>query len=79
MDARSSTPVMIRDSDDRLNRLTTKAFSSGRTWTWMNRNNDRPFYYSQVRVDPKNENRVYRLGGTNWHFSDDGGKSWTSA
>src|SRR5688500_939444 len=43
----------------------------------MNRNNDRPFYYSQVRVDPKNENRVYRLGGTNWHFSDDGGKSWT--
>ena len=55
-----------------------RSADGGRTWTWMNRNNDRPFYYSQVRVDPKDENRVYRLGGTNWHFSNDGGKTWTS-
>ena len=25
----------------------------------MNNIDTRPFYYSQVRVDPKNENRVY--------------------
>src|SRR5688572_128516 len=55
-----------------------RSADGGRTWTWMNRANDRPFYYSQIRVDPRNPNRVYRLGGTNWHFTDDGGKSWRS-
>jgi photosystem II stability/assembly factor-like uncharacterized protein len=52
-----------------------RSTDAGRTWTWMNTTNSRPFYYSQVRVDPKNPDRVYRLAA-NWHFSDDGGKSW---
>ena len=55
-----------------------RSADGGRTWTWQNRQNDRPFYYSQIRVDPTDENRVYRLGGTNWHFTTDGGKSWTT-
>lgn len=63
--------------EGRLNGLYRSA-DGGRTWTWMNRQNDRPFYYSQIRVDPTNPNRVYRLGGTNWHVSEDGGRSWRS-
>ncbi|HEX6941097.1 MAG TPA: hypothetical protein VF158_16890 [Longimicrobiales bacterium] len=46
----------------------------GRTWTWMNGNNVRPFYYSQVRVDPENPDRVY-WSSTPVNFSDDGGKT----
>jgi hypothetical protein len=36
---------------------------------------NRPFYFSQVRVDPKNPNRVYRMA-VDFQFSDDGGYSW---
>jgi photosystem II stability/assembly factor-like uncharacterized protein len=51
---------------------------AGRTWTHMNNNNERPFYYSQVRVDPKNPNRVY-WSSTPVNFSDDGGKTVRTA
>ncbi|HEX2094027.1 MAG TPA: hypothetical protein VHG28_16615 [Longimicrobiaceae bacterium] len=46
----------------------------GRTWERMNNRNNRPFYYSQVRVDPRNPDRVYWLA-TQFSFSDDGGKT----
>ncbi|MFL5580496.1 MAG: VPS10 domain-containing protein [Gemmatimonadaceae bacterium] len=47
----------------------------GRTWTRQNRENNRPFYYSRIWVDPRNENRVYWLS-TNFQFSDDAGKTF---
>ena len=47
----------------------------GNTWRWMNVVNNRPFYFSQIRVDPKNPNRVYRMA-VDFAFSDDGGYSW---
>jgi photosystem II stability/assembly factor-like uncharacterized protein len=50
----------------------------GKTWSHMNNNNERPFYYSQVRVDPKNPNRVY-WSSTPVNFSDDGGKTVRTA
>ena len=37
--------------------------------------NNRPFYFSQIRVDPKNPDRVYRMA-VDFAFSDDGGYSW---
>lgn len=48
--------------------------------TWSTRSTDRnignrPFYYADIRVDPKDSNRVYSL----WSFvsvSNDGGKNW---
>jgi len=46
----------------------------GKTWRWMNDSDVRPFYYSQVRVDPKLPNRVY-FSSTPFNFSDDGGKT----
>jgi photosystem II stability/assembly factor-like uncharacterized protein len=50
----------------------------GKTWRWMNDNDVRPFYYSQVRVDPKLPNRVY-WSSTPVNFSDDGGKTVRNA
>ncbi len=46
----------------------------GATWAKMNDRNNRPFYYSQVRVDPKDPNRIY-WSSTPFQFSDDGGKT----
>jgi len=48
----------------------------GRTWEFMSNENQRPMYYSQIRVDPNNENVVY-VGGVNPQKSVDGAKTWT--
>lgn len=53
-----------------------RSSDAGATWTWMSTTNNRPFYFSQVRVDPKNPNRIYRMA-VDFQFSDDGGASWT--
>ncbi len=52
----------------------------GATWRTVSsdRNiNFRPFYYSDVRVDPKNPNVVYTLSGS-LYKSEDGGRSFES-
>ncbi len=48
---------------------------SGENWTRVNALNPRPFYFSQIRVDPMNDQRVYVLGFM-LHVSEDGGKSF---
>ncbi|MGH7562500.1 MAG: WD40/YVTN/BNR-like repeat-containing protein [Gemmatimonadales bacterium] len=47
----------------------------GETWTRQSRLNPRPFYFSQIRVDPANDKLVYVLGFA-LHVSEDGGRSW---
>jgi hypothetical protein len=44
----------------------------------MNNVDTRPFYYSQVRVDPKNPDRVY-FSSTELQVSNDGGKTLMNA
>ena len=51
-----------------------RSTDGGTTWTKMNSINVRPFYYSQVRSDPKNPDRVY-FSSTQLQVSDDGGKT----
>ncbi len=46
----------------------------GKTWALVNPENVRPFYYSQVRVDPTDPNRVY-WSSTPVKYSSDGGKT----
>ena len=48
---------------------------AGATWTRQSKLDPRPFYFSQIRVDPENDKRVYVLGFM-LHVSDDGGKTW---
>jgi len=52
-----------------------RSTDAGQTWTRMNNLNNRPFYYSQLRVDPRNPDRVYWLA-TNMRFSNDGGRTY---
>jgi len=47
----------------------------GKTWTHMNMHNNRPSYYSQIRVDPHDENTVYTMG-LRLNVSHDGGKTF---
>ncbi|HEY2934189.1 MAG TPA: hypothetical protein VGK99_20810 [Acidobacteriota bacterium] len=47
----------------------------GKTWHLMSNNNNRPMYYSQIRVDPTNDQIVY-TGGAPFHKSTDGGKTF---
>lgn len=47
----------------------------GETWRKMSNQNPRPMYFSQVRVDPNNDQRVWVLG-VQLFFSDDGGKTF---
>ncbi|MEP6689587.1 MAG: hypothetical protein ABJD07_00445 [Gemmatimonadaceae bacterium] len=49
----------------------------GATWTRQSRLDERPSYFSQIRVDPKNPDRVWLLG-TYLYLSIDGGKTFTS-
>jgi photosystem II stability/assembly factor-like uncharacterized protein len=49
-----------------------RSTDAGKTWTRTNTADTRPFYYSQVRVDPKNRDRVY-FSSTQIQVSDDGG------
>jgi hypothetical protein len=49
----------------------------GATWEKRNDINTRPFYYSMVRVDPSNPDRVY-FSSVPLQFSDDGGKTYGS-
>jgi len=48
----------------------------GRTWTRQSATNQRASYYSQIRVDPNDANRVWLLA-TNIFSSGDGGKTFT--
>jgi photosystem II stability/assembly factor-like uncharacterized protein len=47
----------------------------GKTWTFMSNQNQRPTYFSQIRVDPVNDQKVF-VGGTPGQMSLDGGKTW---
>jgi photosystem II stability/assembly factor-like uncharacterized protein len=46
----------------------------GASWKYVNTYNNRPFYYSQIRINPRNHQRVYVLT-TRFMVSDDGGKT----
>ncbi len=47
----------------------------GKTWKFVSNENNRPMYYSQIRVDPTNPEIVY-TGGLNFSRSVDGGKTF---
>jgi len=55
-----------------------RSADGGRTWSTIDDEpgvNPRPFYYADLRIDPKNENRLYRLHGS-VQVSEDQGRNW---
>ena len=48
----------------------------GDSWEKISATNPRPMYFSQIRVDPNDPERIY-VGGQNLMRSDDGGRTFT--
>ena len=54
-----------------------RSVDGGEHWEHLSPLNTRPNYYSQIRVDPKDKNRLYELGSNRgFYVSDDGGKTF---
>lgn len=47
----------------------------GETWKRVSNTDPRPSYFSQIRVDPNSDLRLW-LGGVNIYYSEDGGKTF---
>jgi len=54
-----------------------KSTDGGESWTRVNSLNPRPMYFSLIRVDPSDSNKIY-VGGISMHWSQDGGKTFRS-
>ena len=48
---------------------------AGKTWRVVSNENNRPMYYSQIRVDPANDQKLL-VGGASAQMSIDGGREW---
>ena len=47
----------------------------GLTWTRMSETNPRPSYYSQLRIDPNNDQKIWVLGAP-LYYTEDGGRTF---
>lgn len=56
---------------------TFRSDDRGETWRKLSDMDSRPMYYSQIRIDPNNDQRIWQLAAP-MYFSDDGGKTWTT-
>jgi photosystem II stability/assembly factor-like uncharacterized protein len=56
---------------------TYRSEDKGETWKKMGDTNPRPSYYSQVRIDPNNDLRIWELGAQMF-YSEDGGKTFVT-
>jgi photosystem II stability/assembly factor-like uncharacterized protein len=48
---------------------------AGAAWRKLSDTNPRPMYFSQIRIDPQTDSRIYVLG-VSLHVSDDGGRTF---
>jgi photosystem II stability/assembly factor-like uncharacterized protein len=48
---------------------------AGGSWRKLSDTNPRPMYFSQIRIDPQTDSRIYVLG-VSLHVSDDGGRTF---
>src|SRR5436853_5161904 len=56
---------------------TYRSEDKGETWKKMGDTNPRPSYYSQIRIDPNNDLRIWELGAPMF-YSQDGGKTFST-
>ncbi len=64
---------------DDLTKLGTGIYRTedgGASWTYQTRQNNRPFYYSHIYINPQEDQWIYWLS-TSMSFSSDGGKTWS--
>ncbi len=51
-----------------------RSTDGGESWTYLNRHSVRPFFFSQIRINPSNDQHVYVLD-VNFYESKDGGRT----
>lgn len=56
---------------------TYRSEDKGETWKKMGDVDPRPSYYSQIRIDPNNDLRIWELGAQ-MYYSEDGGKTFST-
>ena len=76
--SRSNPDVVYVVSETKDEGELWRSDDSGATWRVANRDpniNFRPFYYSDIRVDPQDPNRIFSLSGS-LNLSEDGGRTF---
>lgn len=77
--AASDPDIVYAISETKDEGMLWRSDDAGASWRTVNRDpniNFRPFYYSDIRVDPKDPNAVYSLSGPLMK-SEDGGRTFT--
>ncbi|MCC7308611.1 MAG: hypothetical protein IT173_13685 [Acidobacteria bacterium] len=71
-------PDIVYVSVEHANGGIFRSNDKGETWTRMSEINavPRPMYFSQIRIDPNNDQRLWQAGVT-MQYSEDGGKTWS--
>lgn len=72
---RESSKLAACGNLDKLGSGIYRSDDSGAHWQYLNRYDHRPFYFSQIRIDPNNDQIVYLLT-TSVHKSTDGGHTF---
>ncbi|HXW56017.1 MAG TPA: hypothetical protein VEJ67_09730 [Candidatus Cybelea sp.] len=75
-----SNPAVVYAMIESRQGLLWRSDDYGEHWAMVNKDNrinPRPFYFSNIRVDPRDENRIYVLASDPW-ISEDGGKTFHS-
>ena len=72
---RSNPNVLYARIEHQTESGTYRSDDAGLSWRKMSSVNPRPMYFSQIRIDPNSDARVYVLG-VQIHISDDGGKTF---
>jgi len=73
-----SNPAVVYAMIESREGLLWRSDDHGQHWTMVSKDNridPRPFYFSNIRIDPTDENRIYALASDPW-ISDDGGKTF---
>ena len=74
----ASSPEVVYALIEASRSALLRSDDGGKSWRTVNDGpgvNPRPFYYADLRVDPRNENRVYRLHSA-VQVSEDGGRNF---
>ncbi|MFN8062366.1 MAG: hypothetical protein U0Q12_24655 [Vicinamibacterales bacterium] len=75
LDVSRSNPQVVYATIEHKSGGTFRSDDGGASWKKVNELNPRPMYYSQIRVDPVNDQRVYVLGAS-FYVSTDGGRTF---
>ena len=72
---RANPNVLYAKNEHPTDSGTFRSDDAGATWRKLSTENPRPMYFSQIRIDPKSDARIYSLG-VSLSLSDDGGRTW---